>query len=267
MSDAALTETAKPILEFRGVVKTFGGVRALNNVSFDIPRGEVHALVGENGAGKSTLIRICGGVFQPDSGEIQYDGRLVRFSDAMESRTAGISIVHQEIPICNDLTAAENIFLGERLPRRAGLIDWSEVNVRAAALFERLRADIRPTDRAGSLSIAQQQIVAIAQALSINAKLVIMDEPTSALSKQETERLFEIVRQLKAQGITIVYVSHRLEEIFEIADRITVLRDGRHIGTVRKSETTPDANRQDDGRAGDNQSLSQRAACAARASG
>ena len=236
----ALTETAKPILEFRGVVKTFGGIRALNNVSFDIGRGEVHALVGENGAGKSTLIRICGGVFRADSGEIRYDGRLVNFSDAMESRVAGISIVHQEIPICNDLTAAENIFLGERLPRRAGLIDWSEINVRAAALFDRLRADIRPTDRAGALSIAQQQIVAIAQALSLKAKLVIMDEPTSALSKQETERLFEIVRQLKAQGITIVYVSHRLEEIFEIADRITALRDGRHIGTVSKSETSPE---------------------------
>jgi ABC-type sugar transport system ATPase subunit len=186
------------------------------------------------------LIRICGGVFQPDAGQIRYFGREVRFNSALESRDAGVSIVHQEIPICGHMTAAENIFLGEALPRRAGLIRWAEVNRRASALFERLQAEIRPTDLAGSLSIAHQQIVVIAQALSINAKLVIMDEPTSALSKQEAERLFEIIRQLKAQGITIIYVSHRLEEVFSIADRITVLRDGRHIGTVPKTETAPE---------------------------
>jgi ABC-type sugar transport system ATPase subunit len=238
MAGAVLPEWANPIIEFSGIVKKFGGIRALDNVSFAIPRGEVHALVGENGAGKTTLIRICGGVFQPDAGQIRYDGREVRFNDTLESRNVGISIVHQEIPICNHLTAAENIFLGESLPRRLGLIDWSEVNELSEALFERLRADIRPTELAGSLSIAQQQIVVIAQALSINAKLVIMDEPTSALSKQESERLFEIIRQLKAQGITIIYVSHRMEEVFGIADRITALRDGRHVGTVLKSEST-----------------------------
>jgi len=229
-----------PILEFNGVVKKFGGICALDDVSFDIPRGEIHALVGENGAGKSTLIRICGGVFRPDAGLIRYDGVEARFSDALESRNAGIGIVHQEIPICGHMTAAENIFLGESLPRGNGLIDWRKVNERARALFERLHADIEPTDLAGSLSIAQQQVVCIAQALSINAKLVIMDEPTSALSRQESERLFEIIRQLKAQGITVIYVSHRLEEVFDIAHRITVLRDGRHIGTVLKSETTPE---------------------------
>ena len=240
MAEAATTDLSDPIIEFRGVVKRFGGIRALDSVSFSVPRGEVHALVGENGAGKSTLIRICGGVFHPDSGQIRFDGREARFNGTLESRTAGISIVHQEIPICGHLTAAENIFLGESLPKRGGLIQWAEVNRKSRSLFERLQVDIRPTDLAGSLTIAQQQIVVIAQALSINAKLVIMDEPTSALSKQEAERLFEIVRQLKAEGITIIYVSHRLEEVFNIADRITALRDGRHIGTMPKSEATPD---------------------------
>jgi ribose transport system ATP-binding protein len=241
MAEAIAPEDPEAIIEFRGIVKRFGGTLALDTVSFGIQRGEVHALVGENGAGKSTLIRICGGVFQPDAGQLRYDGRETRFNSTLESRKAGISIVHQEIPICNHLTAAENIFLGESLPRRGGLIHWAEVNKRSRALFERLEADIRPTDLAGRLSIAQQQIVVIAQALSINAKLVIMDEPTSALSKQEAERLFEIISQLKAQRITIVYVSHRLEEVFAIADRITALRDGRHIGTVPTSGSSPES--------------------------
>ena len=240
MAAAVPAEQSDPIIEFSGIVKKFGGIRALDNVSFAVPRGEVHALVGENGAGKSTLIRICGGVFQADAGQIRYDGREVRFADTLESRNAGISIVHQEIPVCGHLTAAENIFLGEPLPRRLGLIDWSKINERSQILFDRLNADVRPTDLAGSLSIALQQVVVIAHALSIKAKLVIMDEPTSALSKQESERLFETIRQLKAQGITIIYVSHRLEEVFGIADRITALRDGRHVGTLLKSEATPE---------------------------
>jgi ABC-type sugar transport system ATPase subunit len=231
---------ADPILEFRAVSKTFGGVRALREVSFAIPRGEIHALVGENGAGKSTLIRICGGLFAPDSGTVLYEGRELRIDGAHASREAGIGIVHQEIPICRDLTAAENVFLGQPLPRRAGLVDWAAVNRRAGELFERLRSDIRPDDIAGELTIAQQQTVVIAQALSLEAKLLIMDEPTSALSKQESVRLFEILRQLRDQGITIVYVSHRLEEVFNIADRITALRDGRHVGTAPKSEVSPE---------------------------
>jgi ABC-type sugar transport system ATPase subunit len=240
MAEAITPEQSGAIIEFRGIVKRFGGTLALDNVNFGIQRGEVHALVGENGAGKSTLIRICGGVFQPDAGQLRYDGREARFNSTLESRKAGIGVVHQEIPICNHLTAAENVFLGESLPKSGGLIRWAEVNKRSRALFERLEADIRPTDLAGTLSIAQQQIVVIAQALSINAKLVIMDEPTSALSKQEAERLFEIIRQLKAQRITVVYVSHRLEEVFAIADRVSALRDGRHIGTVPISEASPE---------------------------
>jgi rhamnose transport system ATP-binding protein len=231
---------SEPILEFRGVTKTFGGVRALRDVSFVVPRGEIHALVGENGAGKSTLIRICGGSLSPDSGTVLLGGQSLRVRSAHDSQAAGISIVHQEIPICRDLTAAENVFLGQDLPRRAGLIDWREVNDRAARLFARLRAEIHPTDLAGDLTIAQQQILVIAKALSHESKLVIMDEPTSALSKQESSRLFDILRQLKDQGVTIVYVSHRLEEVFGIADRITALRDGRHVGTVLKVDATPE---------------------------
>ena len=231
---------ASPIIEFAGITKRFGGIHALREVSFSIPRGEVHALVGENGAGKSTLIRICGGIFPPDAGSIRFDGQEVRFQSAQDARRAGISIVHQEIPMCPHLTAAQNVFLGHELPQRNGLIDWREVNRRTQALFDQLQADIPPRAVVGKLPIAKQQLIEIAQALNAQSKLLIMDEPTSALGKQETDYLFTIIRQLKAQGLTIVYVSHRLEEVFEIADRITVLRDGQYIDTVATAETTPE---------------------------
>jgi ABC-type sugar transport system ATPase subunit len=229
-----------PIIEFDGVSKRFGGVRALQGVSFAVPAGEVHALVGENGSGKSTLIRICGGVFPPDEGTIRFEGREVSFTNPLASRAAGISVVHQEIVICPDLTAAQNVLLGHDLPKRSGLIDWREVNHRAEVVFNQLGVDISPTALAGNLPIAQRQLIAIAQALSHRAKLLILDEPTSALSKQEAERLFEIIRGLKARGLTIIYVSHRLEEVFGIADRISALRDGHYVGTVPRAEATPD---------------------------
>ncbi|MCC7446636.1 MAG: sugar ABC transporter ATP-binding protein, partial [Anaerolineae bacterium] len=180
-----MTTPTAPIIEFDGISKNFGGVHALSNVTFAVPRGEVHALVGENGAGKSTLIRICGGVFPADAGKIRFDGQEVAFDDPLESRSAGISIVHQEILVCPHLTAAENIFLGQPLPRTGGMIDWREVNRRAKKLFSDLEVDVRPGDVVSTLPIAKRQIIAIAQALSLNAKLVIMDEPTSALSQQE----------------------------------------------------------------------------------
>ncbi len=228
------------IITFEGISKRFGGVQALNDVSFGIPRGEIHALVGENGAGKSTLIRICGGVLPADEGRIRFKGQEVKFRTVHESRHAGISIVHQEIPVCSHLTAAENIFLGRPLPYRGRLIDWREVNRRTRMLFSQLGVQINPSDVASDLTIAQQQIVVIAQALSLESDLLIMDEPTSALNKEEAEHLFGILRQLKERGITIIYVSHRLEEVFEIADRISALRDGAYVGTAIKSETTPD---------------------------
>jgi ABC-type sugar transport system ATPase subunit len=232
--------TTIPIIEFKEISKNFGGVRALRSVSFAITRGEIHALVGENGAGKSTLIRVCGGVFPPDAGQIYFDGEETHFRNVHDSRDAGISIVHQEIPICPHLTTAENIFLGRSLPKRGGLINWKQVNQETRQLFDRLQVKINPSALAGDLSIAQQQMVVIAQALSLESELLIMDEPTSALNKDETGHLFDILRQLRDQGITIVYVSHRLEEVFEIADRITTLRDGYYIGTLAKADTTPD---------------------------
>ncbi len=229
-----------PIIAFEAVSKRFGGVHALEGVTFAIPSGEIHALVGENGAGKSTLIRICGGVFQADSGSMRFQGREVSFRSVTESRAAGISIVHQEIPICPALTTAENIFLGRPLPRRGGLVDWRTVHKRTNELFARLGVDIPADVPASSLSVAQQQLVVIAQALSLESDLLIMDEPTSALNRSETEHLFKVLRQLKAQGITILYVSHRMEEVFEIADSISSLRDGHYIGTLPKVGATPD---------------------------
>jgi ABC-type sugar transport system ATPase subunit len=229
-----------PIIAFENISKRFGGVQALDKVGFSVTRGEIHALVGENGAGKSTLIRICGGVFPADSGTICFNGAEVAFAGTQESRDAGISIVHQEIPVCPQLTATENIFLGRPLPKRGPLIDWRAANRRAAELFARLDVDVDPTVEVGRLPIAKQQAVAIAQALSLDAKLLIMDEPTSALNREETRHLFDILRQLRSAGIAIIYVSHKLEEVFEIADRITTLRDGHYIGTVSRQEATPD---------------------------
>lgn len=229
-----------PIIEFKDISKNFDEVYALQDVSFAVPRGGVHALVGENGAGKSTLIRICGGILSPNKGTMHFEGQPVHFRNASDARQAGISIVHQEIPICPHLTAAENIYLGRPLPTRLGMVDAAEMNKHVQQLFERLQVNISPTAIAGRLPIALQQMIEIAQALSLQSKLLIMDEPTSALGKKETDRLFEIIRQLTEQGITIIYVSHRLEEVFEIADDITVLRDGRYIDTVKTSETTPD---------------------------
>jgi ribose transport system ATP-binding protein len=229
-----------PILEFTGITKRFGGITALEDVSFTIQAGEIHALVGENGAGKSTLIRICGGILQPDAGQMKFAGQVARFPNALASRGAGIGIVHQEIPMCPHLTAAENVFLGYDLPKMAGMIRWDAVRKRTQELFDTLQVDIKPTDVVGKLPIAMQQAVEIAQALNLDSKLLIMDEPTSALGKKETDQLFRIIRQLKVSGVTVIYVSHRLEEVFEIADQITALRDGRYVGTAERATTSPE---------------------------
>lgn len=226
------------IIRFEGISKRFDQVQALKDVTFAIPKGGVHALVGENGAGKSTLIRICGGVMPPDSGKIYFEGQPAAFRSAQDSHAAGISIVHQEIPICPHLTAAENIMLGRPLPHKNGMVDFSAINEHAQELFEQLGVDVDPLATAGRLSIAKQQLIEIAQALSLESKLIIMDEPTSALGKSETEHLFETIRQLVEQGITIIYVSHRLEEVFEISDNVFVLRDGAYIGSEATANLT-----------------------------
>lgn len=234
-----MAEQPDSIIEFHEISKRFRAVRALDDVTFSIPKGEVHALVGENGAGKSTLIRVCGGVYPPTAGTIRFKGEEIQFRSVEDSIAAGVSIVHQEIPICPHLTASENIWLGRPLPKRAGLVNWRETNRRTRELFGRLGVDINPNAIARNLTIAQQQIVVIAQALALESDLLIMDEPTSALNKEETDHLFSIIRQLRDDGLSIIYVSHRLEEVFDIADRISALRDGRYINTVAKRDTTP----------------------------
>ena len=223
-----------------GISKSFPGVQALRDVQFEVLAGEVHALVGENGAGKSTLMRILGGVHQRDAGEIRLRGLPVEIPSPVHARRLGISIIHQELNQVPALPVAENIFLG-REPRRAGgFVDWKTMYARADTLLQDLGLPIDPRRRLGTLTVAEQQLVEIAKALSVEADLVIMDEPTAALTVEETERLFRFIRDLRPRGVGIVYITHRLEEIFTIADRVTVLRDGQYVGTYPIGELTMD---------------------------
>ncbi|MHC4995235.1 MAG: sugar ABC transporter ATP-binding protein, partial [Planctomycetota bacterium] len=221
--------TGAPLLEMRGVVKDFSGVRALDGVDLTLHAGEVLALVGENGAGKSTLIKILGGAHRPDAGAIRIDGRPADIASPADAIAAGIGIIYQELNLVPALSAWENIFLG-REATTAGFIHRRDERRRAAQLFKRLGADIPVDAPCGRLSVAQQQTVEIAKALSQNARIIVMDEPSASLTPQEVERLFAIVRDLQDQGIGVVYISHRLDEVFAIADRVTVLRDGEGVG-------------------------------------
>lgn len=220
-----------PLLEMNGISKSFPGVRALQDVQFEVRSGEVHALVGENGAGKSTLMRILGGIHQRDAGEVRVRGRPVEMPSPIHARQLGISFIHQELNQVPALSVAENIFLGREPRRGGGLVDWGEMYVRAQRLLTDLGLPIDPRRRVGRLTVAEQQLVEIAKALSVEAELVIMDEPTAALTTEETERLFGFIRDLRARAVGIVYITHRLEEVFRIADRVTVLRDGQYVGT------------------------------------
>lgn len=224
--------TAPPLFELQGVSKAFSGVQALDSVSFDVLPGEVHALVGENGAGKSTLIKIMSGVYQPDEGALLLDGTAVHLSTPHEAQAMGISAVHQELNMQPYLSIAENIFLGRQPYGRFGLIDFRRLYHMASDLLSQLGIDLDPKQTLEELSVAQRQMVSIARAISVNAHLIIFDEPTAALTQRETELLFAIIRRLKERRIGIVYISHRLEEIAEMADRVTVLRDGKHIRTA-----------------------------------
>lgn len=231
----AHTEAARgqqrTMLETREITKSFGGTRALDGVSFSLRRGEVHALVGENGAGKSTLVKIISGALRPDSGSIRLDGRPIRVENPHHALRLGISIVHQHSGLVPDLTVAENIFLG-RIPKtRWGLVDWKRLYRNSVALLERLEFSLDVQRRAGDLDAASQQVTEIARALSVSARVLIMDEPSAVLGSSELARLFAIVRKLKEEGAAVIYVSHRLREIFEISDRATVLKDGRIVGT------------------------------------
>ncbi len=225
-------ESTTNILELRKITKQFPGVTALREVDFALRRGEVHALVGENGAGKSTLVKIITGVLEPTQGEILYEGRPVVWDNPQESIRRGIAAIYQEPAIFPDLNVAENIFMGHQpvnpITRKIG---WGRLYRETNRLFETLKADIRATDKIVALSIAERQLVEIAKALSIEAKIVIMDEPTSALSISESERLFAIIRELKSRGTSILFISHRIEDIFRVADRVTALRDGSYVAT------------------------------------
>lgn len=229
-----------PLLEFRGITKHFFGVHALENVSFSVPAGEVHALCGANGAGKSTLMKILVGVHQPDGGEVLLDGVPVHLPGPAAARDQGIDIVFQEIELPPNLTVAEAVFLG-REPRRWGCVNYDRMFAAAEALFQRLEVPIAPGTAVESLSVAEKQLVQIARALIGEPRVLIMDEPTSALTDHEVERLFRLLEGLRAAGTTILYVSHKLDEIFRLTQRITTLRDGRLVDSVPTAELSPDS--------------------------
>lgn len=218
--------------------KSFPGVQALDDVTLDVYAGEVHALVGENGAGKSTLMKILSGVLPKDAGTIRLDGREVSIQNPGDALALGISMIHQELALIPYLNVGQNIFLGREPSSSLGRIDWKKLYERARSQLEMVGIDIDPHAVVGDLSIAQQQMVEIGKALSRQAQLIVMDEATSSLTENEVKRLFELTRSLKARGVTVIYISHRLEEIFEIADRVTVLRDGQGVGTYPVDQVT-----------------------------
>jgi monosaccharide-transporting ATPase len=224
-----------PILTMTGISKQFPGVRALDGVDFRLFPGEVHALMGENGAGKSTLIKVLTGAYSIDSGDITLNGEAVRFASPLQAQHGGVSTVYQEVNLCANLSVAENIFIG-RQPRRFGRIDWPAIRRRSRELLRRLQLDIDVTAALGTYSLAVQQMVAIARAIEIDAKVLILDEPTSSLDPTEVQQLFAVMRGLQREGVAILFVTHFLDQVYEIADRITVLRNGRLVGEYATRE-------------------------------
>lgn len=228
------------ILEMKNIVKSFGPVKALKGVDLDLRSGEVHALMGENGAGKSTLMKVLTGIYEANEGQIIYNGQPVQFNKPKEAMDAGIVIVHQELNMMNHLTVAQNIFIGrEEVQHRLFLNDQASIQ-KAKALFELLKLDIDPTEKVGNLTVGKQQMVEIAKALSMDAKVIVFDEPTAALTETEINELFAIIADLRDKGVGIIYISHRMDEIARITDRVTVMRDGEYVGTVNTAETTKD---------------------------
>ncbi|RVT83488.1 sugar ABC transporter ATP-binding protein [Rhodobacteraceae bacterium CCMM004] len=219
-----------PVLRLTGITKTFPGVRALSEVSLDLYPGTVTALVGENGAGKSTIVKILTGIYRPDAGSLHIDGRETRFASAQDATRAGITAIHQETVLFDELTVAENIFLGHAPRGRWGLIDWPEMRRRAVQILARIDAPLDPSTPLRDLGIASKHLVAIARALSVEARVVIMDEPTAALSQKEIEELYTLIARLKSEGRAILFISHKFDEIFRIADRYAVFRDGAEVG-------------------------------------
>ena len=231
---------SETILEMKNIEKYFSGVHALKSVSFDLKAGEVHALMGENGAGKSTLMKVLTGIHNRDGGTIKLFGKDVNFSNISESQKAGISMIHQELNMMNHLTVAQNIFIGREEMIGGIFIDDKKMENEAKKLFDRIGIDIDPSVMLGSLTVGKQQMVEIAKAVSHDSKLLILDEPTAALTETEVNELFSIMNDLRKKGIGMIYISHRMDEINKISDRITVMRDGEYIGTLNTHETTKD---------------------------
>jgi ribose transport system ATP-binding protein len=229
----------KVLLEMKDIGKTFPGVKALEGVNLTVREGQVHALLGENGAGKSTLIKILSGAYSKDEGQIFFEGKPVEIKDPQDAQALGISTIYQEFNLARDLTVAENIFLGH-LPVKGLAIDWARVRARSREILDTLGVTFSVDALTSTLSVAEQQLVEIAKSLNRKTRILIMDEPSAVLGEKDLEKLFQVVRSLQAQGIGIIYISHRLKEIFELADQVTVLKDGRYIGTRNVSEVTMD---------------------------
>ncbi len=238
MNSAAETNGAPVVLEMRDVDKRFQGVHALKKCHLELRQGEVHALVGENGAGKSTLMKVLTGIYQADEGEIIYNGEKVAFKNPKEAQNAGIAIVHQELNLMNHLTAAQNIFIGRE--GNSFFTNDDDINTKTRRLFERLKMNIDPTEKVGNLTVGKQQMVEIVKAISFDAKILILDEPTAALTKAEIVELFNVMNDLRSHGVTMVYISHRMDEIQAITDRITVMRDGEYVTTLVTKDTNLD---------------------------
>ncbi|GHC65128.1 sugar ABC transporter ATP-binding protein [Neogemmobacter tilapiae] len=226
-----------PVIQMHGIDKRFPGVHALKSVQFDLIAGEVHALMGENGAGKSTLMKILSGIYQPDGGTIRVNGAEVRIAGPRAAQGLGIGIIHQELALMPDLTVAQNIFIGREPKNRFGVLNEGKLNADAAAIFQQMKVAIDPQAEVRTLTIAKQQMVEIAKALSFRSSILIMDEPTAALNDRETDELFAIIRGLRGEGVGVVYISHKMDEIRRISDRVTVMRDGAYVGTVTAADT------------------------------
>lgn len=223
------------VLEAREIVKSFGKNRVLKEMNFSLWKGEVHALLGINGAGKSTLVKIISGAYKQDSGEIMLEGTEIKNMTPMKAMESGIATIYQETSLYPKLSVIENLFVGRRI-KRAGILDWKAMEQKAKEVFDRMGIEIELYEKVENLGKATAQLVEIARSLAVDAKILIMDEPTASLSREETIKLFEIVKKLRSQGTAVIYISHRMDEIFEIADRLTVLRDGVEVGTKNVSE-------------------------------
>ncbi|NMB24157.1 MAG: sugar ABC transporter ATP-binding protein [Firmicutes bacterium] len=231
---------AASVLSVKGISKSFAGHKVLDDINLEVIRGEVHAVVGENGAGKSTLMKIIGGIHRPDTGAIEIDGQATTLMDPQDAMAKGISIVHQELSLVPNMSIAQNVFSRREPVNRLGFIKWDELYRQTQELMARLGIDIEPSTMVADLSVGVQQLVEIAKAISMNAKILILDEPTSALSEKEVETLYRVIGDLKASGVTSIFISHKLPEVFRISDAISVLRDGRLVGTRRTNETSTD---------------------------